>query len=107
MYTENKMNLSSCTRREAGDMPLCGCDQNAEPIGYCDDNAYGMKERYCDACGSSFGLQGYPVGMVYAPIQHFDHIFDLDTALYKGTIFEELDLPFVCGKKMKGGCCNG
>ena len=97
MYTENKMNLSSYARGESCDVPLCGCDQNAVPIGYCDENT----------CGSSWGLEGYPVGMVYAPIQYFDHIFDLDTALYKGTIFEELDLPFACGKRMKGGCCNG
>jgi hypothetical protein len=47
---------------------------------------------------------GYPVGMVYAPIQMFDSVYDLDTALKRGTRFGALDLPFVCGDKKKGGC---
>ena len=73
----------------------CGC-------GACDGR------DACDSYGASrFGLVGYPVAMVYAPLQQFDHIFDLETALRKGTIFEELDLPFECGRKAKGGCCNG
>lgn len=54
----------------------------------------------------TWGLAGYPVGMVFAPLQRFDNIYDLDTALARGTVFGELDLPFTCGEKMKGGGCN-
>ena len=78
-----------------------------------ESDACGCRHTHGDAewegrsYGMSFGLIGYPAAMVYAPIQHFDHIFDLDIALSKGTIFEELDLPFECGRKTKGGCCNG
>lgn len=50
----------------------------------------------------SFGLEGYPLANVYAPIQEFVSIYDIDKALIRGTIFGELDLPFVCGG-MTGG----
>lgn len=58
----------------------------------------------------SFGLSGYPLAMVYAPIQEWKDLYDLDTALVKGTLFSELDLPFLAGNKgntSSGGCCNG
>ena len=58
----------------------------------------------------SFGLSGYPLAMVYSPIQEWKEIYDLDTALQKGTLFSELDLPFVAGNKgntSRGGCSNG
>ncbi len=84
-------------RNEPKDMRSCRCDRPEE-------------RSTCHIAGThgpSWGLEGYPVAMVYAPIQHFDRIFDLDTALYRGTIFEELDLPFTCGGKTKGGYCGG
>lgn len=42
----------------------------------------------------SFGLKGYPLASVYSALQDFREIYDLDTALKRGTIFGELDLPF-------------
>ena len=42
----------------------------------------------------SFGLKGYPLASVYSTLQDFKEIYDLDTGLKRGTIFEELDLPF-------------
>ena len=95
VYTENMTNASLRTRMGNNDTLGCGCDVEAS-VDVCDG-----------ACRSSWGLDGYPVGMVYAPIQRFDRILDLDTAMHKGTIFEELDLPFKCGMHTKGGCCNG
>ena len=41
----------------------------------------------------SYGLTGYPVGAVYAPIQTFEGIYDPAEALARGTIFAALDLP--------------
>lgn len=50
----------------------------------------------------SYGLVGYPLANVYAPVQDFEELYEIDTALVRGTIFSQLDLPFVCGG-MTGG----
>ena len=41
---------------------------------------------------------------VYAPLQIWRDIYDEDAGFHRGTIFKELDLPFVCGEKKGGGC---
>ena len=62
----------------------------------------------------SWGLIDYPLAMVYSPMQKWRNIYDGETALVRGTIFEELDLPFVgkcyCereGCSNEGGSCQG
>ncbi len=57
--------------------------------------------------GSSWGLEGYPLASVFAPLQSFKDLYDLDTALERGTIFNQLYLPFVCSNSQKGGSCRG
>ncbi len=55
----------------------------------------------------SWGLENYPLASVYAPLQTFRALYDRDAALKTGTIFSELDLPFM-GKTVKeGGMCRG
>ena len=58
----------------------------------------------------SWGLENYPLAMVYSPLQNFENTFDVDKALERGTIFCELDLPFK-GQSVynscKGGCSRG
>lgn len=50
------------------------------------------------SCDGSYtealGLAGYPLASVYAPVQSFEELYDLETALKQGTIFKELDLGF-------------
>ncbi len=55
----------------------------------------------------SWGLVGYPLSMVYSPIQDFKEIYDMDSALMQGTIFKELDLPFMGMTVSGGGCLRG
>ena len=55
----------------------------------------------------SWGLVGYPLAMVYSPVQEFREIYDLDAALMQGTVFKELDLPFMGATISKGGNCRG
>ena len=50
---------------------------------------------------------GFPLASVYAPTQVFRNLYDCDTALMKGTVFEELDLPFLGLSVSKGGSCRG
>ena len=39
-----------------------------------------------------------PIGMAYVPVQKFRTVFDTDAALVKGTIFPELNKPWLGGK---------
>lgn len=55
----------------------------------------------------AWGLINYPLAMVYAPLQNFCNLYDRDTALEKGTLFSELDLPFMGESIKKGGICRG
>lgn len=43
----------------------------------------------------------FPPAMVYVPWQHWHRVYDLDKALACGTIFPELDKPFL---GVRGGC---
>ena len=53
-------------------------------------------------------LAGFPLGMVYAPYQEWKRVYDVDTALSRGTLFPELDKPWeVPAPTGKGGrCCD-
>ena len=54
-----------------------------------------------------WGLTGYPLASVYAPIQEFEELYDLPTALKQGTLFSKLDLPFMGDRRVrKGGNCR-
>lgn len=54
----------------------------------------------------TWGIEGYPLASLYAPLQEWRNIYDDDTAFEKGTIFKELDLPYT-GVRPNGGVCNG
>lgn len=63
-----------------------------------------------DSCipQSRWGIAGYPLAGVYAPLQDFTELYCLDAALAAGTLFKQLDLPFTgsaCGSR--GGGCRG
>jgi len=95
MYTEN----DNVMERERGN---CGCGSSSPmPMP-------SMRVR-CDgeSLHDGWGLQGHPLASVYAPIQQWRNLYDKETALERGTIFSELDLPFICGGMTEGGKCNG
>ena len=54
----------------------------------------------------SWGLVGYPLAMVYSPVQEFHNMYEIETALRQGTVFKELDLPFMGMTVTKGGGCR-
>lgn len=61
------------------------------------------KETQNNGCKSTgWGLYEYPLAMAYAPYQNWRNIYKEDTALQRGTIFSELDLPFE-GKNCRKG----
>lgn len=60
----------------------------------------------------TWGLKRYPLASVYSPLQEWSDIYDLETALKRGTVFKELDLPFHgdgngCGCEHAEGNCGG
>lgn len=64
-----------------------------------------------EGCGpNSWGLAEYPLAMVYVPCQSFRALYDPATALDRGTLFTELDLPWGgtdgCAFSLNGACCR-
>ncbi len=72
----------------------CGCGCGCS----CGNNGNGMNGNGDDTV--SWGLYGYPLAMVYAPVQCFGELYEPDKGLSQGTIFRQLNLPFTG----KGGC---
>ena len=56
---------------------------------------------------SKWGIEDFPLASVYAPLQKFEGLYELDMALDRGTLFSALDLPFGGRTIGKGGSCNG
>lgn len=78
-------------------------------IGRGDHRPSGMSEG--DQCSigcdhPSWGLPNYPLAMVYAPCQVFHAIYDPVTALSRGTLFTELDLPLGGEQGAQPACCG-
>ena len=104
MYTDNDI-LSHHDRAAEGllrQMTESGCGREngfsypSEPFlrGGCGEGKARLEDSH-----HSWGLVDYPLAMVYSPVQKWQNIYDGETALVRGTIFEELDLPFL------GKCC--
>ena len=69
----------------------CGCE--------------GTAGKSCPA--NKWGVKDYPLASLYAPIQCFKSLYEPELALKNGTLFEELDLPFMGDSVYKGGNCRG
>lgn len=70
-----------------------------------ENGAPGVSGEGCgDRSGSRWGLEGYPLAMVYAPLQNFTELYDPEKGLARGTIFSQLDLPLMSeGHAGRGG----
>ena len=51
---------------------------------------------------TGWGLEEYPLAMVYSPYQEWRQIYTPDVALCRGTLFSELDLPLEAINCRKG-----
>ncbi len=93
--------ISPLPRMENPDEGGCGCEEEKSTLGC----------RGHEGCGEgSWGLSEYPLAMVYAPCQHFRALYDPYTALHRGTLFTELDLPLGktegCAFTTGEACCR-
>lgn len=48
----------------------------------------------------------FPVGMTYTPWQEFTRLYEWDQALIRGTLFADLDKPFLMTSCPQGGACS-
>ena len=84
-------------RMEQSGNDHCGCGAPTACTGY-------------EGCGEgSWGISAHPLAMVYAPCQHYRALYDPATALSRGTLFTELDLPLgsiECGFSTEGCACR-
>lgn len=58
-------------------------------------------QNACSRCGmmmSSPDMGGMPVAMAYTPWQQWSQTYPIEKGFTRGTIFPELDLPFVMGR---------
>lgn len=65
------------------------------------------RELPCDPdnVGGAHPVNRVSLGMVYSPVQVWREVYDVETALARGTMFRELDMPWeVPAPTGKGGC---
>lgn len=71
---------------------------------YSSDSHYSESTHYkhCEKKSDCDELHGMTLAMAYIPWQEWQNLYDADQGLHKGTIFSELDKPFLG----TGGCCR-
>lgn len=62
-------------------------------MGNCNRNYMGQREC-CEHYDRS-SSQEFVIAMAYVPWQYFEHVYEPDRALQVGTIFPELNKPFL------------
>lgn len=97
------LNAIATPRQEEVDVGCgcdCGCNSGHDHNGHDDLHGHGcgVCVGYEGCADGSWGLKAHPVAMVYAPCQSFLALYDPATALHRGTLFTELDLPFGCAE---------
>lgn len=66
---------------------------------------YSMPQSMRTSCGcepeAAYRKTDFAVAMAYVPWQYFNKVYETDKALEVGTIFPELDMPFLAAGR---GC---
>ncbi len=82
----------------------CGCGEARGQVRYGADNEPNKNvSQGCGACGCGsygdervcgFGVERGAVAALYLPLHMFEGVYDMSTAMRRGTMFEALDKPF-------------
>lgn len=103
-YQQRGASASSYTRESCG---RCSANRNQAygSMNYASSRSGqngGMhyRQNSSDCCQTKDPLCGFPLAMAYVPWQTWQAIYEPDQALCQGTIFMELDKPFL-------GCRGG
>lgn len=62
------------------------------PFNSCRSNRVYPQEIPCPA---PHDMKKYPLGSSYVPMQVWEHLYDSTVAFEHGTLFEDLDFPFL------------
>ena len=59
-----------------------------------------MEKQNCEGCKVTpqTEVDNLPLTMVYSPMQEYKCLYDWEASLHRGTLFEELDKPFLRGR---------
>ena len=90
--------------RVLGESGGCGCGEMHGQVRY--DASIAPSEGMARGCGTcacgqrgservcGFGVEEGVLAALYVPLQAFDGMYDMTTAMRRGTLFEALDKPF-------------
>lgn len=78
-------------RRESG--KDCGCDRDRREQEWNGGKCEG-RNRSCDSCIDDERMKYFRLAMAYVPWQEWEKIHEDETALARGTLFEDLDMPW-------------
>lgn len=79
----------------------CRGQRRVAPTPTCPD----MHMGHCGHEYPGWGLSDHPLAMAYAPLQIWREVYDPEIGLAHGTLFSELNLPFM-GDQTRGGGCH-
>jgi len=104
-----------CGEETASEPERCGCQEHQEHHEHPAD--YDRRDRDnspCEPCANDDRMKHFALAMAYVPIQEWEMLYDEETALIRGTLFEALDLPWyqsACGdqrgRESSCGKCGG
>lgn len=69
------------------------CQSNTAGASY--TNQVNSAASDCSCSSYSNDMFGFPLAMAYVPWQPWCNLYSTEQALYKGTLFQELDLDFM------------
>ena len=99
----DRLNEDFIEKLLADDLPEfgCGCNQR-ENVGCptCESTRTKNQGGDCEGYHPPH-LNGNPLAMVYSPYQEWENLYEVESALQRGTIFKCLDFPFY-----KVRCCD-
>lgn len=70
-------------------------NNNKPSYQYTEDQCEIKRLKPATSADSSVTFECLPIGMAYVPWQRWNKVYQKDVALDRGTIFPELDLPFL------------
>lgn len=79
----------------------CGCSQPQTRVTRSTPDLMPQKESCMGPC-----LDSLPLGMAYVPLQKFENLYSAEEGLHAGTIFKDLNYPFIVGICGKGCGCK-
>ena len=92
---------------ETNVVPGCGCSKNRQAN---EDHHHSPTGCGCGNGRQDVAWAGYPIAMVYSPVQEWREILEADEAMVYGTLFRELIFPWhpaACHEKNNCGCQGG